>query len=140
MLQIFQSFIRWLPVGTGSYFIITLLSSSQWHQAAIVLCTTLGWLGLTYIKAQTLLQSLLNLLEAAKSFIAKIAIAILYATIGIFIGALCGGGVCLVVSFIAIPFDLSWLTTDRTLKGFMVIGEVIGGIIYFFIGLAKAWE
>lgn len=138
MLQIFQSFIRWLPVGTGSYFIITLLSSSQWPQAAIVLCTTLGWLGLTYIKAQTLLQSFQNLLEATSRFIVKVTITILYTIMGIFIGALCGGIAYLVVSFITIPFDIS--TTYISSKGFMLIGEVIGGIIYFFIGLAKAWE
>jgi type IV secretory pathway VirB6-like protein len=32
----------------GSYFTISLLSTSQWTQAAIVTCTTLGWLSITY--------------------------------------------------------------------------------------------
>jgi hypothetical protein len=48
MLQILQSLARWTPVGMGSYFTISLLSTSQWTQAAIATCTTLGWLSITY--------------------------------------------------------------------------------------------
>jgi hypothetical protein len=142
MLQIFQSFIRWTPVGVGSYFTISLFTSSQWIPAAIALSTTLIWLGLTH--TQGLFQWLINITKEIANFIAqtivRLMFAILLAAIYILIASICGMWLGAILHIACIPFDPSWNSIDNLMKGSIVICQIIGGLIGFCQGLAKSWD
>jgi hypothetical protein len=166
MLQIFKSLARWTPVGMGSYFTISLLSTSQWTQAAIATCTTLGWLSITYTNwtesrwmqdvVETVIEWSSDAFKTLITFFWRASIGLFFATLfammGILIGSIFEGALGMILQVASIPFSTppdpastldemeNWYGMGPLMIGPIRIGVLLGSIIGFFKGLLKPWE